>query len=113
MRRRPHRCDMVQVRYNPDVPSLRVSGHAGAGKYGEDLVCAAVSILAHTLGEWVPGRIFAGEAMFGGGQKEVYEILWKGFLVLESLYPEYVRCIKMTKTDEGGRNGKDDAADVR
>lgn len=28
---------------------LLLTGHAGSGEYGRDLVCAAVSILAHTL----------------------------------------------------------------
>ena len=28
--------------------SCRVSGHAGAGKHGSDIVCAAVSVLART-----------------------------------------------------------------
>ena len=29
--------------------SCRVSGHAGAGKHGSDIVCAAVSVLTRTL----------------------------------------------------------------
>jgi len=29
--------------------SCRVSGHAGAGKRGNDIVCAAVSVLARTI----------------------------------------------------------------
>ena len=31
------------------LSSCRVSGHAGAGKQGSDIVCAAVSVLTRTL----------------------------------------------------------------
>ena len=31
------------------LESCRVSGHAGAGKQGSDIVCAAVSVLARTF----------------------------------------------------------------
>jgi len=31
------------------IHRLRVEGHAGAGRYGEDIVCAAVSALVETL----------------------------------------------------------------
>ena len=31
------------------LSSCRVQGHAGAGKQGSDIVCAAVSVLARTL----------------------------------------------------------------
>lgn len=59
---------MVEVRYRPvsatRAAELRIQGHAGAGRPGEDLVCAAVSALAETL------RIaFQGK---GGGGVSVY-----------------------------------------
>lgn len=40
---------MITVKYNRAYNKLTVSGHAGAGKMGEDLVCSAASILVHTL----------------------------------------------------------------
>ncbi len=40
---------MTNVRYAPGEYRLRIEGHAGAGKPGEDLVCAAVTALAWTL----------------------------------------------------------------
>ena len=36
--------------------SCRVSGHAGAGKRGSDIVCAAVSVLTRTLIRVLSGR---------------------------------------------------------
>lgn len=44
---------MLYVRYDKkrDVHRLRVKGHAGYARKGEDIVCAACSILAYTLGQ--------------------------------------------------------------
>ena len=36
--------------------SCRVSGHAGAGKRGSDIVCAAVSVLTRTIIRVLSGR---------------------------------------------------------
>ena len=44
---------MIEVTYRPRGPLLTVKGHAGAGLYGSDPVCAAVSILVYTLAESV------------------------------------------------------------
>ena len=38
------------------LKSCRVSGHAGAGKRGEDIVCAAVSVLTRTIVRVLAGR---------------------------------------------------------
>ena len=38
------------------LKSCRVLGHAGAGKRGEDIVCAAVSVLTRTLIRVLAGR---------------------------------------------------------
>lgn len=40
---------MTKVRYDREGYTLRLCGHAGAGEKGADLICAAVSTLAHTL----------------------------------------------------------------
>lgn len=39
---------MIEVIYRRKRHTLRVTGHAYSGKAGEDLVCAAASILAYT-----------------------------------------------------------------
>jgi uncharacterized protein YsxB (DUF464 family) len=38
------------------LSSCRISGHAGAGKQGGDIVCAAVSVLAKTVVQVLSGR---------------------------------------------------------
>ena len=38
---------MIEVRFRPT--EIRVTGHAGAGPPGHDLVCAAISTLVETL----------------------------------------------------------------
>jgi len=38
------------------LKSCQVSGHAGAGKRGSDIVCAAVSVLTRTLIRALAGR---------------------------------------------------------
>ena len=40
---------MTRVRYYPDEFHIHVEGHAGAGKPGEDIVCAGISTLGFTL----------------------------------------------------------------
>lgn len=42
---------MIAVTYHRRAFCLTIRGHAGAGQKGRDLVCCAVSMLAHTLGE--------------------------------------------------------------
>ena len=38
----------VRIYTHKDLTVLQVTGHAGAGKRGEDLVCAAASVLIYT-----------------------------------------------------------------
>ena len=40
---------MIRVRYEREQYRLTADGHACSAPYGTDLVCAAVSILLHTL----------------------------------------------------------------
>ena len=40
---------MIRVRYEREQYRLTADGHACSAPYGSDLVCAAVSILLHTL----------------------------------------------------------------
>jgi len=51
---------MIQVELVLDgaglLGSCRVSGHAGAGKRGSDIVCAAVSVLTRTIVQVLSGR---------------------------------------------------------
>ena len=40
---------MIRVSYETGNHCMTMDGHAGAGEYGHDIVCAAASILMHTL----------------------------------------------------------------
>ena len=46
---------MTTVIYEPEGPAVEFIGHAGAGLYGSDPVCAALSILMYTLIAAAPG----------------------------------------------------------
>lgn len=91
---------------------MEVEGHAGAGEYGKDPVCAAVSTLVLTLLENVPGRAGYGSARCEGGGREAYEVIWRGFRVLEEICPDNVRCERI-EYEKGGAYGKRQASAVR
>lgn len=40
---------MIDIRYNIKECTVSIDGHAGSAEPGHDLICAAVSVLAHTL----------------------------------------------------------------
>ena len=40
---------MIEVVYNRTYHRVTVKGHAHSAEYGHDLVCAAASVLAHTI----------------------------------------------------------------
>ena len=42
---------MINIKFNPNTYELDITGHAEHGKKGEDIVCAAISILFYTLAE--------------------------------------------------------------
>lgn len=42
---------MIKVVFTPKEYKLEVTGHAGAGAHGADIVCAAASMLFYTLAE--------------------------------------------------------------
>lgn len=52
---------MITIQYDRRALSVRISGHAGSGEYGRDLVCAAVSALAATLAQNVEDMAASGK----------------------------------------------------
>ncbi|NMP21229.1 ribosomal-processing cysteine protease Prp [Sulfobacillus harzensis] len=84
---------------------LRVSGHAGQGAYGEDIVCAAVSALVETLSlglarvvhEPAGGQVEPGNAEFlfhqpmGAETRAVVETILVGLKDLAASEPQAVR----------------------
>ena len=52
---------MIQVVYHRKYNRLTVTGHAGSGEPGHDLVCAAASVLAYTMAANVANMADNGE----------------------------------------------------
>lgn len=67
-----------------------MSGHAGAGEPGRDIVCAALSILVYALvASGAEGRVERGEAELLLPDRDV-DVALCGFRLLAESYPEYV-----------------------
>ena len=86
---------MTRVRYDPAVPEMIFSGHAGAGEYGKDPICAALSMLMFSLLEALPAegtrrQLADGYCRVSGGETAVYEVIAAGLRLLAAEYPEHV-----------------------
>ena len=85
---------MTRIVYEPGLPALEFSGHAGAGVRGRDPVCAALSILLFTLCEAEPGaqiRMRDGWVRVRGGDRRSYELIAGGCRLLAENYPAAVK----------------------
>lgn len=83
---------MTEVHFNPRAGLLSVSGHAGAGEKGRDLVCAALSILCETAAALDGAETSRGEGwLVTAGDREKLAVLTTGFRLLARDYPQYVR----------------------
>ena len=103
---------MIQVVCSPEECSVQITGHAGSGPKGQDLVCAAVSILVLTLEENVGKmamhqmledysvELSEGLACICCCPKPEYRMpvdmvlmsICTGFNLLAEKWPEYVSC---------------------
>lgn len=101
---------MIKVKYYRKRHRVCVSGHAGSGAAGHDLVCASVSILVYTLASFVKsmastGRVRASSLKLGSGDARVsvgvdkvhdaavtlaFDTVCGGFELLCRDYPEFV-----------------------
>ena len=94
---------MTRVTYCPEEYRLRVEGHAGAGAVGEDIVCAAASILLWTLVD--AAQEFQMHLYTNDGIAEVncypdeeqeekcrflFDTIWNGYGMLGENYPEHI-----------------------
>ena len=52
---------MIKVIYHRKFHQLSIEGHAQAGEYGHDLVCASASILVYTLANAVANMADCGQ----------------------------------------------------
>ena len=98
---------MTRVRYDRAGLRMRMEGHAGAGEYGRDIVCAAESILLLVLerqlqeleGEnrvSVVKRPGAAEVSCCPAReknlrcRDLFETVFLGYQLLENMYPAHV-----------------------
>ena len=101
---------MIQVIYYRKYNRLTVTGHAGAGEPGHDLVCASASILAYTLAANVANMADNGQVRepimnMNEGDTEiscnprhnlkatvtlVFDTVCAGFDLLAYEYPEHI-----------------------
>lgn len=98
---------VMRTVWNDDKISYEVKakGHAGAGKYGQDIVCAAVSVLMQTLANEVEEAARVGTVAHGDGWMKVeatptaqtqdmveawVELVQDGIDALAESYPENV-----------------------
>lgn len=98
---------MTRVRYDRAGLRMQMEGHAGAGEYGRDIVCAAESILMLVLerqlqeleGESrvsVVKRPGAAEISCCPARdktlrcRDAFEMVFLGYQLLENMYPAYV-----------------------
>jgi uncharacterized protein YsxB (DUF464 family) len=102
---------MIEVTYYRRYHRLTVTGHAGSGEYGHDLVCASAAILAYTLAANVANMADAGQVRnavirLNKGDGEIacspkqnlksivtlaFDSVCIGFALLAKDHPEYIR----------------------
>ena len=81
---------MIRIYYDGES-LVEAYGHAGYGRKGEDLICAAVSSLVLTLRESCrESEIKAGYGKLQGGNREIFRGICLGFALLARQYPHYV-----------------------
>lgn len=93
---------MITVEYSTYniVRELRVAGHSGSAPKGEDLICAAVTILVRTLVAMLQRRgtlrsatVAEGNALIIG-DKVATDGVWESFIcgieLLAEQYPDYI-----------------------
>ena len=101
---------MIRIVYHRKYHRLTVDGHAQSGEPGHDLVCAAVSALAYTLGASIvnmdaTGQVRDAVTRFESGHAEltcraphrlqatvtlVFDTVCVGFELLAGKYPQNV-----------------------
>lgn len=103
---------MIEAVYNRTYHKLTVKGHSGSAEKGQDLICAAASILVYTLANAVIGadlesklrnrptvRLEEGDAEISYAPLHSYrnvmllmsDSICAGFDILAQKYPEFVK----------------------
>jgi uncharacterized protein YsxB (DUF464 family) len=99
---------MTRICYDRVGLRMKIQGHAGAGEFGHDIVCAAESILMLVLErrlQEIDGENAVSVVKRPGAAEisccpergyslrctDVFEAVFLGYQLLESMYPEYVK----------------------
>lgn len=61
---------MTTIRYDRDDMSMEISGHAGGGPHGADIICAAISALEQTLLRALTDMDRQGDGRLVGGRHD-------------------------------------------
>ena len=98
----------VKLKTDHNCLSMQIRGHAGAGKWGKDIVCAAASILAYTAAAsarqlYREGKLTAspyvclrpGDALLEmeacPETENLMNVIRNGYALLSLRYPQNVR----------------------
>ena len=101
----------IEIHTQGPCLDLRLTGHAGAGKWGQDIVCAAASILTYTaaaaatqlyregqLTERPQTRLEPGDARLQiencDAARKMLDVIITGFALLAVRYPKHVCLIR-------------------
>lgn len=102
---------MIIVEVEPKKHKMKLSGHADHAEPGEDVVCAAASMLFYALCETVtsyPKKVFTRKPLIDvkdprcicRPRKEykanfdiIYQTILNGYILLEQNYPDNVKII--------------------
>ena len=97
---------MLTVKYHagPDVLSIDMDGHAGTAPKGQDLVCAAGSILAYTIAACINPTDPLAKIDINPGSTHIscsynyqslaqFDTVAGGFRLLAGAYPNHVKFI--------------------
>ena len=94
---RHSRNEMIEVVCSQRSGKIVVSGHAGAGEFGNDLVCAAASILALAAKKAFGDekvRLERGHAELELQSEDAVRVIMAGYEWLEDNCPQYVKVIR-------------------
>lgn len=112
---------MTRVFYDPARYRMEICGHAGAGKPGEDLVCAAVSALVFALANAARDRdehhaqvlidersadvLVQCEPEDEALCEEMFRTILHGFVVLKMRAPGHIKIEIRDDREKGETNG--------
>lgn len=88
---------MIQISMRENA--LWAHGHSGYGPKGQDVICAAVSMLVEATAAALERQDKLALSHFGGGycfliateESPLLEVAWEGFLQLAKHYGDYVK----------------------